>query len=62
MNLEQQLASTMASIIANEYAEATSDVHLAALVEVGLALFVVTFVINSIARLFITRGFRWGTK
>ncbi len=52
--------STMASIIANEYAEATSDVHVAALVEVGLLLFAVTFVINSLARLFISRGFRWG--
>ncbi|HTL13162.1 MAG TPA: phosphate ABC transporter permease subunit PstC [Bdellovibrionota bacterium] len=54
--------STMASIVANEYAEATSDVHLAALVEVGLALFAVTFIINSVARLFINRGFRWGTQ
>ncbi|MGK5089463.1 phosphate ABC transporter permease subunit PstC [Bdellovibrionota bacterium FG-2] len=52
--------STMASIIANEYAEATSDFHVAALVEVGLLLFAVTFIINSLARLFISRGFRWG--
>jgi phosphate transport system permease protein len=53
-------SATMASIIANEYTEATSDMHVAALVAVGLALFAVTFVINSIARLFISRGFRWG--
>ena len=50
--------STMASVIANEYAEATSDMHIAALAGVGLALFAVTFIINSIARLFIRRGFR----
>lgn len=48
-------ASTMASIIANEYTEATSDLHIAALVEVGLVLFGVTFVINSIARIFIAK-------
>lgn len=48
-------AQTMASLIANEYAEATSDIHLAALAEVGLILFVVTFIINAIARLFIRR-------
>jgi phosphate transport system permease protein len=46
---------TMASVIANEYAEATSDMHLAALAEIGFVLFAVTFVINSIARLFIWR-------
>jgi phosphate transport system permease protein len=48
-------AQTMASIIANEYAEATSQLHLAALAEIGLTLFAVTFVINAIARLFIWR-------
>jgi phosphate transport system permease protein len=53
--------STMASIIANEYSEATSDLHVAALIEVGLALLIITFFINAIARFFISRGFRWGT-
>lgn len=48
-------AQTMASVIANEYAEATSDVHLAALAEVGLVLFGVTFIINGCARLLIWR-------
>ena len=47
---------TMASVIANEYAEATSDVHLSALILVGLTLFGVTFVINSCARLLVLRG------
>lgn len=46
-------AQTMASVIANEFAEATSDVHLAALAEIGLVLFAVTFIINAIARVVI---------
>ena len=46
---------TMASLIANEYAEATSDLHVAALIEVGLALFAVTFVMNFIARFLVWR-------
>ncbi len=44
---------TMASVIANEYAEATSSIHLAALIEIGLVLFTVTFLINCFARIFI---------
>jgi phosphate transport system permease protein len=48
-------SQTMASVIANEYAEATSDIHLAALAEVGLLLFAVTFVVNSFARIIIWR-------
>ncbi|NBV51078.1 ABC transporter permease subunit, partial [bacterium] len=48
-------AQTMASVIANEYAEATSDVHLSALALVGLLLFGITFVTNAVARLFIWR-------
>lgn len=51
--------STMASVIANEYTEATSEAHVSALVATGLTLFFVTFVINGLARLFILRGFRW---
>jgi phosphate transport system permease protein len=48
-------AQTMASVIANEYAEATSDLHLSALAAVGLILFVVSFLINSIARILVWR-------
>jgi phosphate transport system permease protein len=48
-------AQTMASVIANEYAEATSDVHLSALAAVGLILFVVSFLINSVARILVWR-------
>jgi len=41
---------TMASVLANEYAEAGTDMHLAALAEVGFVLFVVTFIVNALAR------------
>lgn len=50
---------TIASIIANEFAEATAETYLSALFELGLVLFLVTFVINVLARLLIwgvTRG------
>jgi phosphate transport system permease protein len=46
-------AYTMASVIANEFAEASSKLHVSALIEIGLLLFAVTFIINSIARLLI---------
>ncbi len=46
-------SQTMASVIANEYAEATSDLHLSALAAVGFTLFLVTLVINSVARMMI---------
>jgi phosphate transport system permease protein len=51
--------SSMASVIANEYAEASSDLHLSALTEIGLALFIVTIIVNALARLLVwavTRG------
>jgi phosphate transport system permease protein len=51
--------STMASVIANEFAEASGDLHLSALMEIGLALFAVTIVVNTFARLLVwavTRG------
>ena len=50
---------TMASVIANEFSEATGDLYLSALVEIGLALFLVTIVVNALARLLVwsvTRG------
>jgi phosphate transport system permease protein len=50
---------TMASVIANEFSEATSDTYLSALVEVGLALFLVTIIANILAQLLVwsvTRG------
>ena len=42
--------STIASTIANEFAEATSDEHSAALIALGLILFLITFVVLAIAR------------
>ncbi len=46
---------TMASVIANEFTEATSDVYLSALTEVGLLLFLLTVVVNALARLLVWR-------
>lgn len=50
-----QPAYTLASVIANEFTEATADVYLSSLVELGLILFFVTFVVNAIARLLVWR-------
>jgi len=44
---------SIAAIIANEFTEATGDLHLSALVELGLVLFLLTIVINGLARVFI---------
>ncbi len=46
-------AYSMASVIANEFAEASGSLHISALIEIGLILFGVTFIINSLARLLI---------
>jgi phosphate transport system permease protein len=43
-------SSTLASAIANEFTEATSDMYLSALIELGLVLLVVGMVLNIIAR------------
>ena len=50
---------TIASVIANEFTEATGDLYLSALIELGLILFLVTFIVNAAARLLVwsvTRG------
>jgi phosphate transport system permease protein len=50
---------TMASVLANEFSEATGDRYLSALVEIGLALFLVTIIVNALAQLLVwtvTRG------
>jgi phosphate transport system permease protein len=46
---------TMASLIANEFSEASGDAHLSALMAVGFALFVITVIVNAIARLLVRR-------
>jgi phosphate transport system permease protein len=45
--------STMSSVIANEFTEAVGDMHLSALIEIGLALFIVTIIVNAIARILV---------
>jgi phosphate transport system permease protein len=49
----------MASVIANEFTEATGDLYLSALVEIGLALLILTLLVNALARVLVwsvTRG------
>lgn len=47
--------NTMASVIANEFAEAASPLYQSALVEIALLLFVITLIINIFARLLVWR-------
>ena len=44
---------TMAAVIANEFTEATDDLHLHALFEIGLVLFVITLIVNALSRMLI---------
>jgi phosphate transport system permease protein len=44
---------TMSAVLANEFAEATDDLYLHALIEIGLVLFVITLIINAMSRMFI---------
>ena len=44
---------TMAAVIANEFAEASDELYLSALVEIGLVLFLVTLVVNTLSRVLI---------
>jgi phosphate transport system permease protein len=51
--------SSMAAVIASEFAEATSNLHRSALIEIGLALFLVTIIVNGFAQVLVwavTRG------
>jgi len=45
--------TTMAAVIANEFTEAADDLYLHALIEIGLVLFIVTVLINTLSRLLI---------
>ena len=50
---------SMASVIANEFSEASDQLYLSALIEIGLALFIVTIIVNALARVLVwavTRG------
>src|SRR5215475_2533447 len=44
---------SIAAVIANEFSEATSDMYLSALIELGLVLFCITIIVNAGARLLI---------
>ena len=49
----------MAAVIANEFTEASRQLYLHALIEIGLVLFVITLIINVISRAFI---WSWGVS
>lgn len=49
---------TLAAIIANEFTEATTGLHMSALIEIGLVLFIITLIVNIIARLIVWRTTR----
>jgi len=53
---------SIAAIIANEFTEATSDLYVQALIELGLVLFILTFIINGLARLLILATTGRGTE
>jgi phosphate transport system permease protein len=44
---------TMAAVIANEFAEAADELYLHALIEIGLVLFIITLIVNTLSRLLI---------
>ncbi len=48
-------ANTIASLLAANFAEATDKLYLSALIEIGLVLFLVTFVVNGLAKLLIMK-------
>ena len=52
---------TIPAVIANEFTEATENLHLSALVELGLVLFLLTIIINALARLMVLATTRRGT-
>jgi phosphate transport system permease protein len=55
-------ANTIASLLAANFAEATDKIYLSALIEIGLILFLVTFVVNAFAKLLIMGVARRNTK
>jgi len=50
-----QPGNSMTAIIANELREATTELHVSSLVAIGLVLFVVSFLLNTIGRLILMR-------
>jgi phosphate transport system permease protein len=47
--------NSIASSLANEFAEASDDVHLSALIELGLILFLITTIVLTFSRLMLLR-------
>ena len=52
---------SIAAVIANEFTEATGDLYLQSLIELGLVLFLLTFILNGLARLMMVLTTRRGT-
>ena len=48
-------ANSITSALANEFAEAASEMHQAALIYLGLVLFVITFIVLSLSKLLLAR-------
>jgi len=53
---------TIAAVIANEFSEATGNLYLSALIELGLVLFLMTFILNGLARILIVATERGGGR
>src|ERR1700730_9500273 len=53
---------TIASTIANQFPEATGDLYLSSLIELGLVLFLITFILNGLARILIVATERGGGR
>ena len=53
---------SIAAVIANEFTEATGDLYLQSLIELGLVLFLLTFILNGLARLLIVLTSQRGSE
>ncbi len=54
--------STIAAVIANEFAEAVGKLHISSLIELGLVLFLITIAINGLAELLVIATTRKGSR
>jgi phosphate transport system permease protein len=52
--------STLASLVANKFREATTELEYSALIAAGFALFAITLVVNALARWLVLRVSRGG--
>ena len=53
---------SIASVVANEFTEATTDMHRSSLIELGLVLFGLTVIVNGIARLLVRSGSKFSAQ